>query len=132
MKIKGMFDITLLYAEDNEELRILISEYLVNKVKKLLVAKNSGDAFNLYLKYKPQIILIDFHALWEAIKFSQKIRENGQTPILYVSNHLFEEKYMESISLNNIYFIDLPLYYKNIINKIDLLTHNSFFNKSLI
>ena len=59
MKNEFLGELNLLYVEDEEIVRNLLSPRLERFVKKLYVAKDGQDGYSKYLEFKPDLILTD-------------------------------------------------------------------------
>ena len=109
--IKQLKDFSILCVEDEDGIR----KRLVNTLKYYfddIYDCNCGDeAYNLYLEYKPNIIITDIQMRnGDGIELVKKIRENDfSTKIIMLSAHNNEEYLMDLINLNINFFILKPL-----------------------
>ena len=109
--IKQLKDFSILCVEDEGGIR----KRLVNTLKYYfddIYDCNCGDeAYNLYLEYKPNIIITDIQMRnGDGIELVKKIRENDfSTKIIMLSAHNNEEYLMDLINLNFNFFILKPL-----------------------
>ncbi|WP_209330582.1 histidine kinase N-terminal 7TM domain-containing protein [Lunatimonas salinarum] len=91
-----VIDRTVLVAEDNPVNRMLVKVYLTNLFPSLHVieAENGKDAYDLYLKEKPDLLITDIHMPeMNGYELATKIR-NGETtrriPILALTANVLE------------------------------------------
>jgi len=89
MKNEFLSELNLLYVEDEETVRELLSPRLGRVVNKLFVAEDGADGYEQYSKYKPDLILTDISMpKLNGIQMSQKIREEDLSiPIIMLSAH---------------------------------------------
>ena len=82
-------DIQLLYVEDDDNIRKVYERYLKRKVKNLLVAVDGQEGLDMYLKYKPDVILTDIKMpIMNGLEMSKKIRDLDNTiPIIVTTAH---------------------------------------------
>ncbi|NQY21032.1 MAG: response regulator transcription factor [Campylobacteraceae bacterium] len=111
MLIKQLKDFSILCVEDEDGIR----KRLVNTLKYYfndIYDCNCGDeAYNLYLEYKPNIIITDIQMRnGDGIELVKRIRENdSSTKIIMLSAFNNEEYLMDLINLNINFFILKPL-----------------------
>ena len=89
MENKFLSELTLLYVEDDEIVRNLLSPRLERFVKKLYVAEDGQDGYSKFTEYKPDLILTDISMpKLNGIEMSKKIREEDpDIPIIILSAH---------------------------------------------
>lgn len=69
---------TVLYVEDNPEERLVVSEILKRRVKRVIEAANGSEALLLYKKHKPDILLTDLMMpVMNGIEMVQEIKSAG-------------------------------------------------------
>lgn len=107
---------TILYIEDDEEVRKINSRILKRMFKTLIEAKDGFEGFKLYKKYKPHIILTDINLpKLDGISLSKKIRENDLNTKIIISTAFSNKDYLlEAIELNLEKYIIKPLSSKNL------------------
>ncbi|MGA1939416.1 EAL domain-containing protein [Arcobacter sp. YIC-310] len=121
--MNSIFDITLLYVEDEESIREELSYFLEKRVKKLYVASDGLEGLQLYKEVNPDIIISDIRMpnlngieMCEEIK---KINENARIIILTAFND--SENLTNAINLNIDRYLIKPTNLKTLhdsINKI--------------
>jgi diguanylate cyclase (GGDEF)-like protein len=80
-------DIILLYVEDDKDISEEIVFFLKKRVKKLLLAEDGKRGLELFIQYKPDIIISDIEMpKMDGLTMSQKIRAlNSEVPIIITS-----------------------------------------------
>lgn len=95
-------ELSVLYVEDEVEIREVFNRMLHKKVKKLYVANNGKDGFEQYQKYSPDIIVSDINMpLLNGIDMIRKIRAiDKDVKILITTAHGDSSYLLESIDLH--------------------------------
>lgn len=91
--------LNLLYVEDEEVTRGLLSKRLERMVNKLYIAEDGNDGYEKYLEFKPDLILTDVTMpKLNGIEMSKKIREiDSEIPIIVLSAHSDSSSLLEAI-----------------------------------
>jgi len=102
---------TLLLAEDEDTLRDSFKKVLKLYVKDVIVAKDGQEAYELYLKHKPDILFTDIRMpKLNGIELIKKIRaQNTQMPIVVTSAYTDQEYLLESIKLSLVEYLIKPM-----------------------
>ncbi len=102
---------SVLYAEDDENVRKNYVLYLENFFDKIYEADNGLDALNLYKDKKPDILLLDITMPeLNGLEVIRKIRElDNTTPIIVLSAHSHKEYLFEAIKLNLVDYLIKPI-----------------------
>ncbi|NVJ53624.1 MAG: response regulator transcription factor [Campylobacteraceae bacterium] len=102
---------SVLYAEDDENVRKNYVLYLEKYFDKIYEASDGLEALNLYKDKKPNILLLDItmpHL--NGLEVIKKIREVDQTtPIIVLSAHSHKEYLFEAIKLNLVDYLIKPI-----------------------
>ncbi|RXJ88832.1 DNA-binding response regulator [Arcobacter sp. CECT 8983] len=102
---------SVLYAEDDENVRKNYVLYLEQYFDKIYEASDGLEALNLYKDKKPNILLLDItmpHL--NGLEVIKKIREVDQTtPIIVLSAHSHKEYLFEAIKLNLVDYLIKPI-----------------------
>lgn len=78
-------DFTLLYAEDEPEVRNVYKIFFENYFKKVLVAENGTEAIEQYTQNKPEVIVLDIlMPELNGIEVAKKIREHDKDAIIII------------------------------------------------
>ncbi|WP_456322667.1 HD domain-containing phosphohydrolase [Hydrogenimonas sp.] len=80
---------TLLYVENEKEIRTYITPFLAPRVKTLWVAKNRKMALRIFEKYQPDIVLVDADMpKTDGVALAKIIRsENSEIPIVIMASY---------------------------------------------
>lgn len=109
--LKKLKSLTILYAEDEKEMRENISDALSFYSKEVYSAENGEEAFYLYEEKQPDIIMTDIHMpVLNGIDFVKKVREeNRDIPIIMITGHTDKEYLLEVIDLHMEKYIVKPI-----------------------
>jgi len=96
-----MFDLKVLYAEDNEKMRDSYTLVLKRYFKEVIEASDGKQALQLYQQYEPDIVLTDINMpLLDGLELVKSIRQNDSTTkIIVLSAYSDQEKLMKAIPL---------------------------------
>lgn len=102
MKSDKIRDISLLLAEDEDELREMLQEYLQLFFSRVYTAATGDQAYDIYKQKKPNIILTDISMPnLDGLEMISKIREQDkETKIIVISAHSEQEKLLLAIKLH--------------------------------
>ncbi|TFJ91359.1 response regulator [Lentibacillus salicampi] len=78
---------TLLIADDNEDIRFTLSEICTYANWNTIEASTGKEALELYKALNPNLILLDYHMpYWDGLKTTKEIRKiNTKTPIIILT-----------------------------------------------
>jgi len=109
---------SILLVDDNKELRIKIKRLLQLYTKNIYEASNGRNAYELYVKNNPSIIITDIDMpIVNGIDLIKKIRQyNTKTPILVISAYTEKEYLMQAIPLLLVDYILKPIKHLDIMN----------------
>lgn len=91
-------DISILFVEDDENIRTEISRYLQEcHFKNVYVAENGKNGIECYIKHKPDLVLTDLTMpVMDGLKMSKEIKSiNEDVPIILITS-LFEKEITET------------------------------------
>ncbi len=96
-----MFDLKILYAEDNEKIRSSYTLVLKRYFKTVIEASSGEEALKRYHDHNPDIVLTDINMpVLDGLELVRIIRETDQTTkIIVLSAHSDQEKLMKAIPL---------------------------------
>ena len=115
-QIEELKDIPILCVEDEMGIRKVIVETLKYYFNNVYEAKNGDEAYDMYLEYKPKIILSDIQMeKANGISLVKRIRKNdNKTAIIMITAYSNEEYLLDLINLNICHFILKPLNLKKL------------------
>jgi len=96
-----MFDLTILYAEDNEQNRKGYALGLKQYFKEVIEAKDGKEALALYHKHQPDILLTDINMPGlDGLELIRIIREKNKTiKLIVLSAYSDQDKLLKAIPL---------------------------------
>lgn len=103
--------LTVLYIEDDHEIKQQLSIFLKRKVGTLYTTSNGQDGFNAYRKHKPDVIITDIRIpTMDGLKMTEKIRHIDKDVPIIVTTAFNEPEYItKSISLGVDKYITKPI-----------------------
>ena len=109
-------DISVLVAEDEKQILEPMVEYLQLFFEDVYTAQDGLNAFRIYERKKPDIIITDIHMPhMDGLSMIEKIRERDQeTKIIITTAHSEREKLLKAIKLHLVEYLIKPV-------KMDLL-----------
>ena len=104
-------NISILVAEDEEELREYLVEYIQLFFKNVYSAKCGQEAYSIYLDKNPNIILSDINMPnLDGLSLISKIREKDiKTKIIIMSAHSDKDKLLRAVELNLVTYLVKPI-----------------------
>jgi DNA-binding response OmpR family regulator len=105
--------LTVLYVEDDDEVRENITNTISNMVKKAYSASNAKEALQIIYEVKPDIIFTDIDMQgMNGLELIKEIRqEDSQIPIVVLTAYKTESFLMEAVSLHLESYIIKPISY---------------------
>lgn len=102
---------SILLAEDEENVRESFKKVLLLYVDKVYTASNGQEAFELYNKFHPDILITDLKMpKLNGLDLIKKIREeNEEIPIIVTSAYTDQEFLLESIKLSLVEYAVKPI-----------------------
>jgi DNA-binding response OmpR family regulator len=104
-------DISILIAEDEEQLLNSMLEYLELFFENVYTAQDGKTAYEIYEKVKPDIIISDINMPHlDGLSMIEKIRKKDQqTKIIITTAHSEKEKLMQAIELHLVKYLVKPV-----------------------
>jgi len=102
---------TILLAEDEENVRESFKKVLLLYVNEVYTATNGEEAYNLYTKYRPDIVITDIKMpKLNGLELVKKIREiNHTVPIIVTSAYTDQDFLLKSIKLSLVDYVIKPV-----------------------
>ncbi len=93
--------LTVLYAEDDSDIRRLILPHLEPRVKRVVVAENGQEGFDLFHEHRPDMVITDILMPdINGLSMARAIRvEDEEIPIIVTTAHSDESFFIQSIDL---------------------------------
>lgn len=113
--------ISLLYAEDDSNIRQVFVPLLQQKVEKLYVATNGEEGLSLYKEFKPDLILTDIKMpIMDGIEMIKAIKkERNNIRCMIMSAYSKPEYFIESISIGVKSFLIKPVDNQELMDQLD-------------
>ena len=94
-------DISILYVEDEENIRVMLSRFIQRFCTQLYTAENGSVALELYKKHSPDIIISDIRMpIMNGLEMAKEIKKiNSQQIIIFISAHSESEFLFEAINM---------------------------------
>ena len=111
MSIDMLKNFTILYVEDEEDIRKNAVEYLRRIAKEVLEAKNGKEALVVWKEHKPDIIITDINMpKLNGIDMARYIRaEDKETQIIIATAHSDTEYLMQAVELQLVKYLIKPI-----------------------
>ena len=114
-------ELTLLYVEDDEELREQFMRILKPKFKKIYEASNGLEALEKYEQYSPNMMLVDINLpKIDGLEVIEKVRKYDKTtPIVILSAYSDQEKLLRAMPLGLSKYLIKPVPHKKLLTVLD-------------
>ncbi|WP_415408042.1 response regulator transcription factor [Sulfurovum sp. CS9] len=109
-------EMTLLYVEDDEELREQFVRVLKPRFKQVYEATDGAQALEKYEQYYPDIMLVDINLpKIDGLEVIERVRKNDKdTPIVVLSAYSDQEKLLKAIKLGLSDYLVKPVPHKKL------------------
>ena len=123
---------TVLYVEDEKEIRNYVIPFLGPRVKTLWVAENGEAGLALYERYKPDIIVTDLKMpKMDGIEMSKNIRsEDRDIPIVLTASYHDQHHLFAAIEAKITAFIRKPVKINELLRTVEDLAKKITFERS--
>ena len=107
----GKKPFSILYAEDDDLIREGYCSYLQSIFETVYEARDGREAYQLYKKHLPNILLFDINMPYiNGLEVIQKIRTtNKEIKIIVLTAHMEEEKLLQAIPLGLVTYLKKPV-----------------------
>lgn len=111
MTFEDTKDIKILYVEDDDITRENAVEYLENFFEDIYEASNALDAYKLYEKYHPDIVITDIQMpKFNGLDFVSKIREKDNVTRVIITSAFTSKEYLfKAIELQLVAYLIKPI-----------------------
>lgn len=109
--INSLHKYTILYAEDDNEMRNNYSNYFQALFKEVHIAKDGLEALHMYENHFPDILLLDISMPYiDGLTLAKKIREHDEVvKIIILTAHGDQEKLLNAVKLNLVDYLLKPI-----------------------
>ncbi len=124
-------DISLLFVEDNETLRLLYNRLLSKRVKQFFVAEDGKEGLEIYKKFKPDMVITDISMpIMDGLEMIKCIKEiDFDIKVVVMSAYSIKEYFLEAIDLGVNGYLIKPVDTKKLYSLIDELASNILMKK---
>jgi len=124
-------ELTLLYVEDDEELREQFMRVLKPKFKEIYEASDGLEALKKYEKYSPDMMVVDINIpKIDGLEVIEKVRKYDKTtPIVILSAYSDQDKLLRAIRLGLSEYLIKPVAHKKLLSLLDTMASQ---NKTLL
>ena len=132
--IKKLKTLTVLYVEDEAEIRINIADTLSFYVKEIIQAKDGKEGYELYQKRKPDIILSDIlMPIMDGIEMVEEIRKEDQkTPIVMITAHTEKDYLLSAVKLHLEQYLVKPVSLPDILQSLCTCLEKISLNHAIV
>ncbi len=115
------YNCSVLFVEEVKSVQELAKDILIDRVNNLFLADNSEEAFNIYSKYNPDILITDIVMPGQnGLELTKKIKEANNDIEIIISSTFNEIEYLtKSIEIGASSFIVKPFNEKKVLNAIE-------------
>ena len=99
--MSGLTKLTVLFVEDEEDLRNALESAIGDEFAKFIVARDGDDGLKKFKKFKPDIVVTDIMMpVMDGLSMAKEIKHiSKQTPIIILSAFSEKEKLLEAIDV---------------------------------
>ena len=114
-------ELTLLYVEDDKELREQFMRILKPKFKEIYEASDGLEALEQYEQYSPDMMLVDINLpKIDGLEVIERVRKHDKTtPILILSAYSDQKKLLRAITLGLSEYLIKPVPHKKLLASLD-------------
>lgn len=126
-------DISILYVEDQEEIRNSLSRILSRKYRDVFLASNGIEGIEAFKKHNPQIVITDIRMpLMDGLGMSKKLKEiNKDVFIILTTAHTDLDYFHESINIGINQYILKPIDNEKLFQSIEKCTNEIYKSREL-
>ncbi len=126
-------DISILYVEDQEEIRNSLLRILSRKYRDVFLASNGIEGIEAFKKHNPQIVITDIRMpLMDGLVMSKKIKEiNKDVFIILTTAHTDLDYFHESINIGINQYILKPIDNEKLFQSIEKCTNEIYKSREL-
>ncbi|NWF66624.1 MAG: response regulator [Campylobacterales bacterium] len=125
---------SILYVEDEKEIRDLLDNFLKRKFKNIYIGTNGKEGLDLFLEYKPDIVLTDITMpIMNGLAMAREIKKISQnTPIIVLSAHNETAMFLEAIDIGIDDYMLKPISLKSLSAKFEKISTNLVLKQAII
>ncbi len=125
--------ITILYVEDEEDIRNELKEMLEFDIKNLYVAQNGQEGLKAFIKHKPEIIITDVKMpVMDGLKMAEEIKKINPEALIIITTAFSDTTYLlRAIDIGIDKYITKPVDYEKLIDSVTKLALNIYREKEV-
>lgn len=114
-------ELSLLYVEDDNDIREELAEFLRPRVKELLLAENGRKGLEVYKKHKPHLVVTDIKMPeMNGLEMAREIRRVERNSLILITTAYKDtEFFLEAIDLGVNQFVLKPIILERLMKSID-------------
>lgn len=99
MSMEALKNLTLLFVEDEEDIRKSMQEAIENKFDKIIMAQNGDEGLKKFKKYNPNIVITDITMpIMDGLSMAKEIKDiSKDVPVIILSAYSDKEKLIKAI-----------------------------------
>ena len=103
--------LTILYVEDNHDVRLQLGQFLQRRVGTLLIAENGADGLEAFCRSRPQIVITDIKMpVMDGLTMAREIRSlESQVPIIVTTAFEQTDYLLRSINIGVDEYVTKPV-----------------------
>lgn len=125
--------LSVLYVEDDPEIRDLLSHFLARRVKQLDLAENGQEGLTAYLRGHYDIVVTDIKMpIMDGLEMAEHIKSQGKdVPIIVITAYSDRDYLIRAIDLGIDRYVTKPINADNLLNAIYISASTRFNQREL-
>ncbi len=119
-------DLTVLFVEDEVELRNALNSAISDEFKKFILARDGEDGLKKFKKFKPDIVLTDIMMpILDGLEMSKEIKKlSKETPIIVLSAFSERDRLLKAIDIGIDKYLIKPIDPDELMSTIEIVIKN--------
>jgi len=122
--MSGLSKLTVLFVEDEEDLREALESAIGDEFVKFIVARDGDDGLKKFKKYKPDIVITDIMMpIMDGLQMAKEIKHiSKHTPIIVLSAFSEKERLLEAIDVGIDKYLIKPIDPDELLKTLELVS----------
>lgn len=122
--MSGLSNLTILFVEDEEDLRNALESAIGDEFAKFITARDGDDGLKKFKKFKPDIVITDIMMpVVDGLMMAKEIKNiSKETPIIILSAFSEKERLLEAIDIGIDKYLIKPIDPDNLLKTIALIS----------
>ncbi len=127
-------NLTLLYVEDEDNIRNLLQSAIEDEFKEIIVANNGNEGLKKFKKYQPDIVISDIlMPICNGLEMSKNIKElSKDTPIILFTAFSEKEKLLSAIDIGIDKYLIKPVDVDELLNVVKEIALNKLSISNIV